>query len=120
MRQNGLENDRLARTLSVGARTASVLAIGFGCLGLSGWAWQLPALHHAPPNLPVMVPNTAVGFILAGLALERLRRNGSPTFSYYLAQVAAVVMALLGFVTLGEYALGWNAGLDHWLFRGTV
>ncbi len=36
------------------------------------------------------------------------------------AQVCAVVVALVGLLTLGEYLFGWNLGIDGLLFKETA
>lgn len=67
------------------------------------------------------MPNTAIGFVLSGTALwllheeeeasQRRRRTG---------EVLALVVMLLGGLTLSEYIFGVDLGIDHLFFSETV
>ena len=69
-----------------------------------------------------MKPNTASGFILAGLALMLTAFPFSPSASRA-SRLFALLFGLIGLLTLAEYLLSWNPGFDQWLFpeaAGTV
>ncbi|MEI6226770.1 MAG: PAS domain S-box protein, partial [Deltaproteobacteria bacterium] len=91
-----------------------------GVAVLVGWALDLPTLKSVLPGVVSMKANTALGFVLAGLSLS-LRERGRA--SRITTGALAGATALLGFLTLVEYALGVNLGIDQFLFReaaGTV
>jgi hypothetical protein len=67
-----------------------------------------------------MVPNTAVCFILTGLALWLLRTEECGSAKRRVAQACAWLAVVVGLLTVSEYVFGWNAGIDLWLFRETL
>lgn len=67
-----------------------------------------------------MVPNTAIGFGLAGLALWLLAVEPVPGRAKGLAWVLGGLVALLGLMTVGEYVFRWNPGLDRFAFSGSI
>jgi PAS domain S-box-containing protein len=91
----------------------TVVGTGLAALGvmvLLGWAIDLDWLKSVLPGLPTMKANTALCFLLIGLALLLRHRRG-----VRLACVAGLC-AVVG-LTLAEYAAGWNIGLDQFLFQ---
>lgn len=62
-----------------------------------------------------MKPNTAVAFVLLGLATLLL--NGRRETAAHAGRFCALLAGLLGVLTLAEYAFDWNPGIDHWVFR---
>jgi len=97
-------------------RAASLGVILFGCAGLLGWTLQSTLLKSVGPNLPPMVPNTAVSFALAGFALWLQQRDPAGVLKSILARSCAVILTLSAALTVGEYLFDWNAGIDLWLF----
>lgn len=82
------------------------LAVGVGGLVLSGWALDIGPLKSVLPGWVAMKPNTAVAFVLTGLALLVSRYS----------RFFAVFAGLIGLLSLSEYAFDWNPGFDQWLF----
>ncbi|MDP2761569.1 MAG: EAL domain-containing protein [Sideroxyarcus sp.] len=127
---------------------AAVLAVVVGAMVLVGWTFDITALKSVLPGWVAMKTNTAVCFILTGIALwltarppatfnpERSGRSLSygnrtayplrvqrSTFFFRLARLCGLLTGLIGLLTLCEYIFGWNPGIDQWLFRepaGTV
>ena len=101
---------------------AGGLAVFVGGMVLVGWALDVAALKSILPGLVTVKPNTALAFILAGIALlfsSRPPATLSPRASAFvssLAQLCALLAGVIGLLTLGEYAFGWNPGFDQWLF----
>ncbi len=90
--------------------------MAIGVLVLAGWLLGARPLMQVLPGQVAMVANTAVGFILAGLAL--LWQAGAATRSGPLVpRFAAAACGLLGIVELAEYLSGPGAGIDELLFR---
>ena len=104
--------------------TAALVVIAIGALVLAGWLFDLDVLKSVHPALVSMKANTAAGFVLSGISLwlaQTKRVDHRP--GRYLAWGGAGLVAALGLLTLGEYALGWNWGIDQLLFHepsGTV
>ena len=102
-------------------RWAGGACVAVALLVLAGWAWDIDALKSVLPEWVSMKANTAVGILLAGLALV-LMESGTPTARSELvmrriARVCAALVLLIGALTLAEYLFGWNPGLDQLLFQ---
>ena len=97
-----------------------------GAISLSGWALDIMVLKSILPGWVSVKPNTAIAFILTGLALffsHKPTDEIRPRSALVLSRCCGWLAGLLGLVALGEYILGWNPGIDQWLFReadGTV
>ncbi len=83
-------------------------------LAMFGWVGNQSWLTPFQPTSVSMKFNTAVGFVVAGLALYRRHRSQRISVGY---RVAAVSLVLLGVLTLVEYSLGVNLGIDEGLIR---
>jgi len=94
---------------------AALLAMLVGMLVLAGWALDIPLLKSLSPDWVLMKANTAACFVLLGFALYRVRRAEDRGVVFVC--VAALLVALVGLLTLLEYLLGWNAGIDQVLFN---
>ena len=101
------------------ARWLGWVAAGMGGIILIGWIINLPILRSLFPGQVEAKANTAVGFMLAGIALALKAgpdraQHGSRVM---VANLCAALAALTGLLTLGEYFLGWNLGMDELLFH---
>ncbi|MBW4621406.1 MAG: PAS domain-containing protein [Cyanosarcina radialis HA8281-LM2] len=128
---------RLKETKAI-PQTASIVAISVGILVLIGWGLNVPLFKSGLPDLPTMKVNTAVGFILAGVSLwlnvgeraegrrgreseegERAERSERKNRFYRaMGQGCALAVLSIGLLTLSQYLLGWNLGIDKLLVRG--
>jgi PAS domain S-box-containing protein len=125
------EKDRAAD--EVGSRdgpvssTASLfpacLAIAAGALVLSGWALDIGVLKSVVPGWVAIKANTAVCFVLAGAALlglswRRPTEEVGPCRAALpcAANLCAAMAALVGLLTVCEYAFGVDLGIDNLLF----
>ncbi len=96
-----------------------MLAVAIGAAELAGRVFDVGFRMQGTPGQAAMVPNTAVGLLLAGLALSL--RASRPGRSRTLASRATAALAgLLGLLNLVEYASGTNLGIDEALFGGTA
>jgi signal transduction histidine kinase len=104
---------------------AGVVTTIIGCLVLMGWALHVGWLRTVLPSPIVMLPNTAVGFILAGLSVW-LQRSPSLSLDPRRAREArigrglAVIVLLLGSLSFLERIFGWDFGIDRLLFVDEV
>ncbi|MEZ4288790.1 MAG: diguanylate cyclase [Polyangiales bacterium] len=97
-----------ARTYIATAATIAALLVAFvGAIVMIGWLTHSITLVQLRRSWVPMQFNTAIGFVLGGLALSALiseqRRVSTPL---------AVVLAILGTTTYGEYLLGTSTGID--------
>ncbi len=97
---------------------AATLVFLTGCVVLSGWLFGIEALKLTPAHMVRMKANAALAFILCGASLfltgTDLRWSGR------IAQAMAITAALLGFLTLCEYATGVDLRIDQLLAHETA
>ncbi len=100
-------------------RRASLLVGGVvvvvGSMALAGWMSGIEALTCLIPGTTPMKANAAIAFILCGAALILLQLPGAR--SRKVAQACSLLAGGIALLTLGEYAIGWDAGIDQLLFR---
>jgi two-component system, cell cycle sensor histidine kinase and response regulator CckA len=106
----------LAEPLRRTSRLCAAAAIAIGLLVLAGWLFDIRFLMQVLPGQVAMVPNTAVGFLFAGLALW-LRASSAGPSRVPVSRAAAAVAGLLGLLNLVEYVSGRSLGIDELLFR---
>jgi signal transduction histidine kinase len=108
-----------ARRVSA-AGVASVLCVLIGAAVLVGWVTDQDLLRTFTPQGIMMLPNPAVGFIVAGLSLWLLRSETPSPATRRAARAAAVIVLALGLLTFVERITGWNFGIDMLLFADGV
>jgi PAS domain S-box-containing protein len=101
------------------ARISSGIAILVGCLVLVGWTLDIAVLKSILPGLATMKANTALCFILAGVSLGLRSRTRSRAFIPQLASGCAIAISAIGLLTLSQYFLGWDLGIDQLLVQDT-
>jgi two-component system sensor kinase FixL len=96
---------------------AALIGLGSVALGVAvifGWLLDSDELTSIAPGLVPMKPTTAIGFILVGLSL--LVAAATSTDRWRAAgRLLAAGAAVIGLVTLAEYALGMDLWVDHLL-----
>ncbi len=111
-----LLTDAKAQPELTATRLVGAMAICGGGLVLVGWAFDITALKSVLPGWVTMMPNTAITFILSGIALL-FAGPSLPKLLSRLSQLCAWLVGSIGLLSLVEYAFGWNLGFDQWLFR---
>lgn len=89
--------------------TGAVVA-AIGMLVLLGWAIDVNALKSVLPGLATMKANTALCFLLSGIALALRDRRA-------VRLTGAAITMLVAALSLGEYVLGRDFGIDQLLFH---
>ena len=104
------------------AAAAGALVTLVGALVLVGWAADVAALKAIVPGTIVMIPNTAVCFMLAGVSLwlQRDERAAASPGARRAARVAAALVLVLGVLFSLERLFGWRFGIDTLLFPEAV
>ncbi len=115
-----LHNQRLAFTSKSLSRSASAFAILVGCLVLVGWALDITTLKSVFSDLATMKPNAALAFVLAGVALWLLHDEQVDQRKQRVAQICALLVVMIGLLTLSEYLFGWDLQIDQLLFKDTA
>lgn len=83
-----------------------------GSLVIFGWHYDYPLLTHLYPSFIAMQYNTAVCFILCGLALICLGFR-----QFILTKLASLLVILMSSLVIIEYLLHVNLGIDQLLFK---
>ena len=100
-------------------RGAAVLVSLLGAAVLSGWMFDIALLKWVPQGMVRMKANAAFAFLLSGVSLGlSVPGNGAGARTKErIGQGLALLVALLGLLTLSEYLFGWNLGIDQVLAR---
>lgn len=101
----------IARSRSL-SRILTLLSLVLPFLSAIGWILGIPLLTRGHPALPAMQPNTIFGLVLSAVALLIFQKEDR-FLERTMAAFSAAVVSLLGLLTLCEYILGWNIGIDH-------
>ena len=110
-------NGYLILVLRFVARIASGVVTAFGTLVLlGGWALNIERLRVVFPGFPSMVPNTALCFILCGLALRLCGSDMGHAWTRRVRVALGGVVAVVGFLSLIENVLLWDFHIDQLLF----
>jgi PAS domain S-box-containing protein/putative nucleotidyltransferase with HDIG domain len=98
------------------AFAASIVALVGGCV-LAGWSTGIEILKTGALGVATTKPNTAVCLMLAaaGLGLTTRGRAGAR-----MARGLALAVGVVGGLSLSEYVLGVDLGIDQLLFRDAV
>lgn len=113
-------NISLISSLKSFSRTASYTVIFVGLLVLVGWVMDIIVLKSVFPGLVTMKANTALAFVLAGMSLWLLWTEQADQRLRRIAQACAVIVALIGLLTLSEYLFGWDLRIDQLLFKESL
>jgi len=113
-------HSRLYSKLKSCSQAVSWVACLFGCIELAGWTFKIDPLKNVFHGLPSMVPNTAMAFVLAGFSLWLQRTETAGVVTRRMAKAFAVMVALIGALTLCEYLFDWKPGIDQLLFGETL
>lgn len=91
------------------------LLIVLSLLVLLGWGLDIEMLQSFLPGKTAMQPNTAVSFMLSGIALWLLISERDNEWKKRFAAICAGMVFLIGLSSLIEYVTGWNFGIGQLL-----
>ncbi len=114
---NDLPNQRLISSFKSFSKYASLIALVVGGLVLSGWIFGVEPLKSVFPGFSTMKANTAIGLVLAGAALWLANDEKQGREKRFILRVCALLVSLLGLLTLGEFIFGRNLGIDQLIFK---
>lgn len=101
--------------ITVRALATSILFLGI--VVVLGWHTRNAALIQILPQFASMPYNAALGFIAVGFGVFALERS---QVSPWRVMIPGALLILLGAVTLAQYLLNWNSGLDELFMRHDV
>ncbi len=109
---------RMTPHFRAASEVLSILTFLGGGAVLAGWALDIPVLKSVLPGLVTMKANTALCFVFLGLSLWLLQtKRRDNRLCQTAAQVSGCVVLVIGLLTLFEYLLGCNLGIDQLLFK---
>ncbi len=125
MTSNTAPNAIVLRYLRLYTLTTAIVAIVAGASVLMGWMLDVNLLKSILPGKATMKPNTALGFVWAGIALLFLAQLSGQTEVINLARrrislICASFLALVGAATLIEYFFHVDLLIDSLLFRNAL
>jgi PAS domain S-box-containing protein len=95
--------------------------VGVGVAVLFGWWRDIEVLKSVIPGTNSMKVNTAVCFVLAGLSLWLLQREGEGLirrdWQGRLGQALALMVTVIALLSLSQDVMGWNLGIDELVFH---
>lgn len=107
----------LVSRLKASSEIISIIMVIVGFLVLIGWAFNITILKSPYAGFSTIKSNTALAFIFIGISLWLLQTKRVNSNNRRIAQVLALVTMLLGVLTLTEYLLNVNIGIDQMLFK---
>lgn len=96
------------------SKIAGIVAFAIGCCVLAGWVTGTEFLKSIAPRFIVMLPLTAIGFVLAGASLYL--GHGHTSGRQRVARTLALLVTGLGISSTIERVFGLDFGFDHFLF----
>ncbi|MGN6544062.1 MAG: PAS domain S-box protein, partial [Aureliella sp.] len=108
---------RLVAGLKRFSQVAAACSILIGLGVLAGWMFGVGVLKSVVPGWVEMKANTAVSFILLGVALWLKHPEWLTVQTKRIANACAALAAIIGLLTLVEYVSGWSFGIDQLLFN---
>jgi len=96
---------------------ASIVVFVIGATALLGWILDVSILKSFVSGLPAMRFNTAMCLLLLGGSLWLLRNESSGVASRRTGQILAGLVLVISLLTISEYLLGWNLGIDELFFK---
>lgn len=92
------------------------ISIILGLLVLIGWAFDITGITSVFPDRASMKPNTAICFILLGIGLWVNGLAVTQALVRHSGNACISVVTLIGLITIGEYAFGWELNIDNLFF----
>lgn len=111
-RRMKVETVKAPKSATTAVRGAAFFAILLGLTVIAGWYAHLPQLVQIRPSLAPMQFNTALCFLISGIALGTTLFNRSGT-----ALVLGITIAVVGILTFSQYVFTLNFGIDELLFK---
>lgn len=99
------------------SEVSSILIIIIGFLFLVGWAFDIGVLKSPSTDFSTIKSNVALSFVFIGLALWLLQTKRINQRNGRIARILAVIVTLIGFLTIIEYLFNINIGIDQMLFQ---
>jgi PAS domain S-box-containing protein len=118
--KTGKTRSRLIRLCGSLSTYLSLFSIVFPLVSAAGWILGIPLLTQGLPSLPAMQPNTIFGLLLATIAVLFSQTKDQVTRNSFLACAIAIIVSLLGAITLVEYFFDLSLEIDQIFIKGVA
>jgi len=108
-------NRRLLARWQNFSRISAIFVMVVGVIALAGWTFDIPILKGLYRGI-TMKSNAALCLLLSGFSLWVLHWHTPGNLARRAAQWSAVIVSVLGALTLSQHVFGWNLGIDQFLF----
>lgn len=102
--------------LNTFSKTASLVVVAIGTLVLAGWVADVETLKTVLPGYEPMKVNTSLGFVFGGLSLWLLLSRSANRTARIVAGIFAFFVVVIGLLTLFEYLMWRDFGIDNLIF----
>ena len=101
------------------SKAASLFAILIGLLVLLGWLLNIDVLKNISPFWITLKVNAAFAFVLLGISLWLFEKEpkGPINWRQGVIYICAIIITLIGLLTVCEYLFNINLGIDNFLCR---
>ena len=106
----------VVRRLLYASQICALMVTTVGVLVLVGWQADVELFKSIYSDLGAMAPATAMAFVLAGATLWLLHPDYDGTWWGWMARVLPWAVLAISLLTLAEYLLHINLGIDELLF----
>jgi len=110
-------NSKLLKSLISFSKFTSQIVIGLGVFVIFGWVLDIQNLKSVFPGFATIKVNTALSFILAGIALRGMAADKPNSVKHWIVQVSALIVIIFGTLTLAEYIFNVNLGIDQLFYK---
>jgi PAS domain S-box-containing protein len=88
-----------------------------GGLGFLGWMFGIPELKSIDSRFMAIKVNATIALVLSGIALILKTRSDDNIRFYWISQVCAAGVTIIGSLTFIENLSGWDLGIDQLIFE---
>ncbi|OFZ19452.1 MAG: hypothetical protein A2Z20_05330 [Bdellovibrionales bacterium RBG_16_40_8] len=113
-------SERLIRRGILFSKLLCVLAMVLPLVALTGWLLDISYLRQVDQSFPAMQPNTIFGLLICAIAALTLSESSSSRLRAIIVNILASFVVLLGLLTMSEYILGVNLGIDNIFLDATA
>ncbi|HNX24657.1 MAG TPA: hypothetical protein PKG60_11470 [Spirochaetota bacterium] len=113
-------DSRVIRHLNIFSSAVSIICIAAGITVMYGWLFDIPLLTHIRYQWTSLKVNTAICFILTGISLYITSPGSSRTLVRKSGLLCAVLVFIIAAVTLSQYFINWNPGIDEIILKDTM
>lgn len=102
------------------SRTSSMIIMLVAAVVLAGWLFDIQIVKSLSPSWATMKVNTALSFLLCGFALWNLSDDRDTAPVRLPGMIAVAIVMAIGGLTISEYSLGVDLGIDEFLMKQAI